>query len=65
MPLFWVRKLADALNERGKSVKGSKVLVLGVAYKKDIDDLRESPALDIMRLLEEQRRRRRATTTRT
>jgi len=53
MPLFWVRKLADALNDRGKSVKGSKVLVIGVAYKKDIDDLRESPALDIIRLLEE------------
>jgi len=53
MPLFWVRKLADALNDQGKSVKGSKVLVIGVAYKKDIDDLRESPALDILRLLEE------------
>jgi len=53
MPLFWVRKLADSLNDQGKSVKGSKVLVIGVAYKKDIDDLRESPALDILRLLEE------------
>ena len=54
MPVFWVRKVADALNGAGKSVKGSSVLVLGVAYKKDIDDLRESPALDIIRLLEQQ-----------
>lgn len=53
MPLFWVRKLSDALNEAGKAVRGSSVLVLGVAYKKDIDDLRESPALDIIKLLEE------------
>jgi len=54
MPAFWVRKVADALNETGKAVRGSKVLVLGVAYKKDIEDLRESPALDIIRLLEGQ-----------
>jgi UDP-N-acetyl-D-glucosamine dehydrogenase len=54
MPLFWVRKVADALNSKGKSVRGSNVLVLGVAYKKDIDDIRESPALDIIRLLEQQ-----------
>jgi UDP-N-acetyl-D-glucosamine dehydrogenase len=52
MPLFWVRKLADKLNLAGKPVKGARVLVLGVAYKKDIDDMRESPALDIIRLLE-------------
>jgi UDP-N-acetyl-D-glucosamine dehydrogenase len=52
MPLFWVRKLADKLNLMGKPVKGSQVLVIGVAYKKDIDDMRESPALDIIRLLE-------------
>lgn len=51
MPLFWVRKLMETLNEAGKSLKGAKVLVLGVAYKKDIDDLRESPALDILVLL--------------
>ena len=51
MPLFWVRKLAELLNEQGRAVKGSTVLVVGVAYKKDIDDLRESPALDIIRLL--------------
>ena len=54
MPLFWVRKVSDALNSKGKSVRGSSVLVLGVAYKKDIDDIRESPALDIIRLLEQQ-----------
>ena len=54
MPLFWVRKVAEALNEQGKAVKGAAVLVLGVAYKRDIDDIRESPALDIIRLLEGQ-----------
>ncbi len=53
MPAFWVRKVASALNESGKAVRGSTVLVLGVAYKKDIEDLRESPALDIIRLLEQ------------
>ncbi|MDQ6829815.1 MAG: nucleotide sugar dehydrogenase, partial [Gemmatimonadota bacterium] len=51
MPVFWVTKLQDALNEAGKAIKGSTVLVLGVAYKKDIDDLRESPALEILDLL--------------
>jgi UDP-N-acetyl-D-glucosamine dehydrogenase len=50
MPAFWVSKTQDALNEAGKALKGSRVLVLGVAYKKDIDDLRESPALDILDL---------------
>ena len=54
MPLFWVRKLAEALNGQGKAVRGASVLVLGVAYKRDIDDIRESPALDIIRLLEDQ-----------
>ncbi|MGE0353657.1 MAG: nucleotide sugar dehydrogenase [Gemmatimonadales bacterium] len=54
MPVFWVRKVGDALNQTGKAVRGSRVLVIGVAYKKDIDDLRESPALDIIRLLESQ-----------
>jgi UDP-N-acetyl-D-glucosamine dehydrogenase len=53
MPSYVVTKAADALNERGKPVKGSRVLLLGVAYKKDIGDLRESPALDIFRLLQE------------
>jgi UDP-N-acetyl-D-glucosamine dehydrogenase len=51
MPRWWVDKVADALNEAGKPVKGSRVLVLGVAYKKDIDDVRESPALDVIELL--------------
>ncbi|MDQ6887322.1 MAG: nucleotide sugar dehydrogenase [Gemmatimonadota bacterium] len=51
MPAFWVTKVQDALNQAGKSMKGAKVLVIGVAYKKDIDDLRESPALDILDLL--------------
>lgn len=51
MPLFWVRKLMEELNGHKKSINGAKVLVIGVAYKKDIDDLRESPALDILGLL--------------
>src|SRR4029434_1092804 len=51
MPAFWVRKVQDALNDRSVALKGAKVLVLGVAYKKDIDDMRESPALEIMDLL--------------
>ncbi len=54
MPLFWVRKVAEQLNGLGRSVRGSAVLVVGVAYKRDIDDLRESPALDIIKLLEGQ-----------
>lgn len=53
MPRYWVQKVQDALNEAGKSVKGSRVLVLGVAYKKDVSDMRESPSLDIIHLLEE------------
>ena len=51
MPEFWVGKVVDALNDQGKAVRGSKVLLLGVAYKKNIDDIRESPALDVIRLL--------------
>jgi UDP-N-acetyl-D-glucosamine dehydrogenase len=46
--------VAEQLNEDAKSVRGSKVLVVGVAYKKDIDDVRESPAIDIMHLLQQQ-----------
>jgi UDP-N-acetyl-D-glucosamine dehydrogenase len=53
MPQWVVQKVADALNEVRKAVRGSRVLVLGVAYKRDIDDVRESPALDVIRLLEE------------
>lgn len=51
MPEFWVGKVVDALNEQGKAVRGSTVLLVGVAYKKNIDDIRESPALDVIRLL--------------
>jgi UDP-N-acetyl-D-glucosamine dehydrogenase len=46
-----VDKIQNALNEAGKPVKGSHIHILGVAYKKDIEDLRESPALDVMLLL--------------
>ena len=51
MPYFVLDQTIAALNDRGKPLKGSKVLVLGVAYKKDVDDLRESPALVIIELL--------------
>src|SRR5438445_2602910 len=51
MPMFVVEKVQNALNEHSKPVRGSRVHVLGVAYKKDIEDVRESPALDIMLLL--------------
>jgi UDP-N-acetyl-D-glucosamine dehydrogenase len=53
MPDLVANKVALGLNDVRKSVRGSRVLVLGVAYKRDIDDMRESPALDVMRLLEE------------
>ena len=53
MPRFAVSKVQDALNDRGKAVKGSRILVLGVAYKPDIDDMRESPALDVIHLLQQ------------
>jgi UDP-N-acetyl-D-glucosamine dehydrogenase len=53
MPNWVVEKVSWALNEVRKSVRGSRVLVLGVAYKRDINDVRESPALDVIRLLEE------------
>lgn len=51
MPAFVVQKLADVLNERRKSIKGARILVLGVSYKRDLDDTRESPALKIIDLL--------------
>lgn len=53
MPMHVVGKLMDALNEGGKSLKGSKILVLGLAYKKDIDDVRESPSLELIEILRE------------
>jgi len=52
MPEYVVQRVANALNDREKSVKGSRILILGVAYKRDVDDVRESPALDILKLLE-------------
>jgi UDP-N-acetyl-D-glucosamine dehydrogenase len=52
MPHFVVEKIQNALNEAAKPLKGSKILIFGVSYKRDIDDVRESPALDIMLLLQ-------------
>jgi UDP-N-acetyl-D-glucosamine dehydrogenase len=52
MPEYVVRRVTDALNDQRKSVKGSRILLLGVSYKRDVEDVRESPALDILRLLE-------------
>jgi UDP-N-acetyl-D-glucosamine dehydrogenase len=54
MPAFWVRKVAERLNEASKAIRNSRVLVIGVAYKPNIDDMRESPALDVIRLLKQQ-----------
>ncbi len=53
MPEYWVQRVQDALNEVEKPLKGRQVLVLGVAYKPNVGDLRESPALDIIHLLQE------------
>ncbi len=55
MPQYVVQRVARALNEKGKSVKGAKIAVLGVSYKKDVDDLRESPSIEIMKLLTDER----------
>jgi UDP-N-acetyl-D-glucosamine dehydrogenase len=52
MPYYVVNKIQDAFNDRTKSIKGSEILLLGMSYKKDIDDVRESPALDVLRILE-------------
>jgi UDP-N-acetyl-D-glucosamine dehydrogenase len=54
MPYFVVSQIASGLNNHRKSVNGSKILILGLAYKRDIDDLRESPSLTIIELLREQ-----------
>jgi UDP-N-acetyl-D-glucosamine dehydrogenase len=51
MPAWVLSKVTDALNERGKSLKGARVLVLGIAYKKNVDDARESPSIELMELL--------------
>lgn len=53
MPAWVVAKIADALNARKKSLKGSRVLALGIAYKRDVDDMRESPSVLVMELLRE------------
>jgi UDP-N-acetyl-D-glucosamine dehydrogenase len=53
MPRYVVSRLLEALNERGRTLKGARCLVLGVAYKPDIDDIRESPALDVIGLLQQ------------
>lgn len=52
MPAWVVQKVADALNERERAIKGSKILVLGIAYKKNVDDMRESPSVELMELLQ-------------
>jgi UDP-N-acetyl-D-glucosamine dehydrogenase len=51
MPAYVVSKLAEALSDRAKPVKGSKIAILGMAYKKDVDDPRESPGFELMDLL--------------
>jgi len=52
MPEYVCDRVASALNDRERSVKGSRILVLGVSYKRDVEDVRESPALDILKILE-------------
>ena len=53
MPEWVVKKIAEGLNRKEKSINGSRILILGIAYKKNVDDMRESPAVEIMRLLQE------------
>ncbi|MBI3491954.1 MAG: nucleotide sugar dehydrogenase [Acidobacteria bacterium] len=53
MPHYVVAKISDALNTRRKAINGARILALGVAYKRDVDDVRESPALDVMKTLQE------------
>lgn len=53
IPYYVAERIGKALNDRSKSIRGSKILLLGVAYKKDVDDVRESPALEIMEILQE------------
>ncbi|HUB10196.1 MAG TPA: nucleotide sugar dehydrogenase [Myxococcales bacterium] len=53
MPLYVVQRTMEALNELGKALKGSRILVMGIAYKRDVDDMRESPAIRVIELLQE------------
>jgi UDP-N-acetyl-D-glucosamine dehydrogenase len=53
MPFYVLRKVGEALNKSGKSIKGSKILILGLAYKKDVDDVRESPSFALIELMKE------------
>jgi UDP-N-acetyl-D-glucosamine dehydrogenase len=53
MPHYVVGRLMEALNDRSKALKGSRVLVLGLAYKRDVDDVRESPSFEVIELLEQ------------
>lgn len=53
MPEWVIGKIAHALNERGQAIKGAQILVLGLAYKKNVEDVRESPAAQILELLRE------------
>ncbi len=53
MPHYVVDKVGEALNTQRKAVNGSRILILGIAYKRDIDDIRESPALDVMHVLQQ------------
>ena len=55
MPQYVVDKITCALNDQGKPIKNSEVLILGVSYKKNIDDLRESPSLQIIKLLKQKK----------
>jgi UDP-N-acetyl-D-glucosamine dehydrogenase len=54
IPHYVVERIGSTLNDRSKAIRGSKILILGVAYKKDVDDVRESPALEIMEILQNQ-----------
>ena len=55
MPSFVISKITNALNNHGKALKGSRILILGIAYKKNVDDMRESPSVEIMELLTEKK----------
>jgi UDP-N-acetyl-D-glucosamine dehydrogenase len=52
MPLYVVQRTMDAMNEQGKALKGSRILVMGIAYKRDVDDMRESPSMHVIELLQ-------------